>query len=115
MANNTKAIGVAFADPLFDKADVTGALTAGSLTVGGKSVSSTWTTGEVPSGTMNGINKVFTLAHTPVTGITLIYNNATQFYTTDYTLSGTTITLGAGVTAPNTANGDTLYVLPYAY
>lgn len=73
---NTKPVGVAYSDP---------ALVAGT-TLDGNPLSATWTTGEIPSGTMNGSNKAFTLAHTPVTGITLVYNNATQFYGTDYTL-----------------------------
>lgn len=115
---NQKPVGVAFSDPaLVAGTTITGATISGG-TISGATISGTTftsTTGEIPSGTMNGVNKTFTIAHTPTSGITLIYNNATQFYGTDYTLSGTTITLGAGVTAPNTANGDTLYVLPYTY
>ena len=51
---------------------------------------------EVPSGTKNSVNTVFTLAATPVTGSEQIYvNGHLQSYTTHYTMSGLTITFVA--------------------
>jgi hypothetical protein len=58
--------------------------------------------GETPSGTINSTNLVFTLANTPVTGKEYIYlNGIRQKRTTDYTISGSTITF---ITAPATGN-----------
>lgn len=56
---------------------------------------------EVPSGTVNGSNVTFTLANTPVSGsfVALTLNGLMQRVTTDYTISGVTITF---VTAPAT-------------
>lgn len=56
-----------------------------------------WAIQEVPSGTKNGINKSFTLAHTPV-GIVEIYwgsglGCAYMVYNVDYTYSGKALTL----------------------
>ncbi len=53
---------------------------------------------ETPSGTINGSNPTFTLAHTPISGsLMLLLNGAFQTLTTDYTLATATITFG---TAP---------------
>lgn len=61
-------------------------------------------TGEVPSGTVNGSNVTFTLANTPTSGTVRVFQNGLRDkVTTDYTISGTTITF---VTAPLT--GDLL-------
>lgn len=61
----------------------------------------TWTVNETPSGTINGSNTVFTLAGTPSSGkLILFLNGVYQKPTTDYTLSGNTITM---VTAPASA------------
>lgn len=51
--------------------------------------------GETPAGTMNGSNRVFTLAHTPIPPnmLKLYYNGLLMFQGTDYTISGNTITL----------------------
>jgi hypothetical protein len=46
----------------------------------------------VPSGTVDGSNVTFTLAHTPLYGIILVLNLGTLTPNVDYTLSGTTIT-----------------------
>lgn len=57
---------------------------------------------EVPTGTKNGSNKVFTLSNTPV-AIDKVYvelRGTLLTPTTDFTLSGATLTLTAGVTAP---------------
>jgi hypothetical protein len=48
---------------------------------------------EIPSGTINGSNVTFTLANTPTTGTVTLYKNGLRLKpTTDYTLSGATIT-----------------------
>ena len=48
---------------------------------------------ETPSGTKNGVNTTFTLAHTPMTGTLKIYRGGIrQRLTEDYTLSNKTIT-----------------------
>lgn len=48
---------------------------------------------EVPSGTIDGNNKDFTLANTPTAGTLKLYvNGARQMPTSDYTLAGNTIT-----------------------
>lgn len=55
--------------------------------------------GEVPSGTINGSNTVFTLAQTPVENeaVDVYLDGLKQIPTTDYSISGTTITF---VSAP---------------
>jgi hypothetical protein len=61
---------------------------------------------EVLGGTVDGTNKVFTLASTPTTSSVAIYNNRTRLkLTNDYTVSGNTITF---VSAPPLGS------LPYA-
>lgn len=54
---------------------------------------------EIPSGVVNGVNKVFTLAHAPnpPLSLQLVMNGAVQEMTADFSLSGNTITF---VTAP---------------
>lgn len=47
--------------------------------------------GETPSGTVDGVNKDFTLANTPVAGTLKIYLGTRQQEGSDYTLSGTVI------------------------
>jgi hypothetical protein len=91
-------------------ADTTAAFTAGHMLVFGTDGSSidggapgggvTWVR-EVPSGTLNGTNKVFTLAHTPTAGSLEVFLNVMQSLTADYTLSGATITF---VTAPKASD-----------
>lgn len=64
----------------------------------------TWVDSEVPAGTKNGVNKVFTLAHVPTTGSEHVFKNGLRFSPTgDYTIVGDTITF---VKAPKA--GDTL-------
>lgn len=56
-------------------------------------------TGEVPSGTINGINDTFTLAHTPVAGSVSLYVGGSRLRSgsgNDYTISGSTITFESG-------------------
>ena len=58
---------------------------------------------ETPSGTINGVNKIFTLAHTPTTGTLDLYLNGAYQAPggVDYTLSTATITfVVAPVDAP---------------
>jgi hypothetical protein len=76
-----------------------------------------WAIQEVPTGTMDGSNKSFTVAHTP-TGLIEIWwgsglGAAYMKYGTDYTYSGTAITL---ITfAPDAAQGEYMLVrYPYA-
>jgi hypothetical protein len=65
--------------------------------------------GETPSGTLNGSNKAFTLAHSPLTGKDAVYlNGVLQVRGTDYTISGSTITFTA---AP--FSGDLIRVIYY--
>lgn len=54
---------------------------------------------EVPSGTVNGVNTTFTLAHTPTTGCLHLYKNGlrlTPGSSYDYTISTATITFMSG-------------------
>jgi hypothetical protein len=53
---------------------------------------------EVPTGTINGVNKVFVLANTPAAGLK-VYRDGLR--TTDYVLATATITFGT--TAPATS------------
>jgi len=62
----------------------------------------TYVSGETPSGSINSSNTSFTLANTPVSGsVSLYLNGVQQVPTTDYTISGSTITF---VTAPFTGD-----------
>lgn len=55
---------------------------------------------EVPTGAINSINTVFTLTQTPIASSPSVYiNGLRQIVTTDYTITGTTLTF---VTAPST-------------
>jgi len=74
-------------------------LGSGDLTVSG-GATSVW--GETPSGTINGSNTSFTLAHNPA-GMSLFLNGQRLTSGTDYTQSGTTLTM---ITVPLT--GDIL-------
>ena len=67
---------------------------------------------EVPSGTINGVNAVFTLAHAPI-GLLLSKNGLVQRPGSgnDYTLSGSSVTFEAG-NIPQT--GDVL-LASYSY
>lgn len=68
----------------------------------GPSGSSTDVWSETPSGTIDGSNVTFTLAHTPTAGSVALYlNGARQKVTDDYTISGTTITF---ISAPLTGS-----------
>jgi hypothetical protein len=55
---------------------------------------------EIPSGTIDGINDTFTLAHTPSPGTLTLTANGLLQDGTDYTLSGNTITFLAGHIPP---------------
>ena len=64
---------------------------------------------EVPTGTINGTNTVFTLAHAPVgTSLELTLNGIVQQAgaSNDYVLSGSTITFNAIASIPNV--GDSI-------
>ncbi len=57
---------------------------------------------ETPSGLVNGSNVTYTLVNSPIVGTLKLYlNGQRQTYTTDYTLSGSTITM---VVAPVTGD-----------
>jgi len=66
---------------------------------GGAGRSFQFADGETPTGTVDGANKDFVLANTPdpVTSLAVFVNTTRKTLTTDYTLSGTTITM---VSAP---------------
>lgn len=67
---------------------------------------------EIPSGTINGSNQAFTLANTPnVTATVQVFvNGILQEVTTDYTISGASITM---VSAP--VSGQKIYVVYSKY
>jgi hypothetical protein len=73
----------------------------------------TFVDGEAPSGTIDGSNATFTLAHAPnpVDSLKLYVNGIRQRLTTDYSLSSTTITYTSGA-KPQT--GDN-HVADYRY
>lgn len=49
---------------------------------------------ETPSGAVNGVNTSFTLANSPVAGTLVLYEGGRRLLlTTDFTLSGSTITM----------------------
>lgn len=64
---------------------------------------------EVPAGTVNGVNKIFTLSQFPVNaaGVSFYIDGVIQIQGTDYTISGQTITTSSA-SVPRTGN------VPYA-
>lgn len=69
-------------------------------------------TREIPAGTQNGSNLVFTLANTPISGTEQVFLNGLLLRpgaSYDYTISGATITFNAG-NAPQAATVDWLCV-----
>ncbi len=73
-------------------------------------VAGTAVVGEVPSGTIDDSNTVFTLTHTPDSGTLKIYlNGARQKITEDYILSGGTITF---ISAPSSGS---ILIVDYNY
>lgn len=78
--------------------------------------SNNWAIQETPSGSQNGSNKSFTLAHTPTGVVEVMFGSgggaAYMINGIDYTYTGTDLTL---ITfAPNVAEGDTFRVrYPY--
>ncbi len=85
----------------------------GSITLNiGGSGSINFADREVPSGSINGSNVTFTLANTPTTGSEMVFlNGVLQTFTTDYSISGATITF---TTAP-IAGSDYTAVLVCSY
>lgn len=67
--------------------------------------------GEVPSGTINSSNVTFTLAHAPnpATSLHLFKNGLRQLLTTDYSLSGLTITYTTAPATSSTHEADYTY------
>lgn len=61
---------------------------------------------QTPTGAINGSNTAFVVSVTPISGSVLVWKNGLLLKTTDYSVSGTTITMGA---APS--GSDWLYVL----
>ena len=66
----------------------------------------TWYQGEAVSGTVDGVNVTFTLAHTPTSVLFLYMANQPQIFGVDYTLSGATITFNV---PPDASLSGTLY------
>ena len=66
---------------------------------------------ETPAGTLNGSNRDFTLAYTPVGGVCLYVNGLRMKEGLDYTLSGKTITF----TAPATPKPGDVLLADYNY
>lgn len=54
-----------------------------------------WSINEIPTGSINGVNMVFTLAHTPIDQIMLYLNGQYMTPDEDYTISGVTITMAS--------------------
>ena len=85
-------------------ASVAGGIATINVTAGG---GGSFADGEIPTGTINGSNRTFTLANTPTAGSLHLYQNGVRLRpTTDYTLSDATITIAVAAT-PQT--GDWLY------
>ena len=75
---------------------------------------SSFITREVPTGLVNSSNRVFTLAHTPVTGTECVYLNGllqTEGSGFDYTISGNTITFT--VQSPQVPETGSILVVNY--
>ena len=88
-------------------APLTGNVIAGSYDVASTTQKATR---EVPSGTINGTNAAFTLAHTPLTGSEEVFlNGQLKFSGVDYNISGANITM---ITIPLTSNS---LVVNYLY
>lgn len=68
------------------------------------SAPSTYPTVEEVTGTKNGSNKTFTVSSTPLGWLGLYYNGALLKEGTDYSRSGTTITIAAAFPAPVSAD-----------
>ena len=72
-------------------------------------VGSTFADGEIPTGTINGVNAVFTLAHTPAAAsnpLVVVQGQVQNFSAPgaiDYTIAVATITFNAGSIPPNTS------------
>lgn len=65
-----------------------------AIPTGGGLSASNFVFNEVPSGTINGINTTFTLANTPTAGTVRVFLRGLRMkLTTDYTISGSTITM----------------------
>jgi hypothetical protein len=75
--------------------NVTFTVGANSITINSSGLSSSnFVFNETPTGTINGTNATFTIANTPTSGtVQLFLNGLLQRPTTDYTISGTTITM----------------------
>lgn len=65
--------------------------------------------GETPTGAVDGVNVTYTLAHTPITGIFALYYASRLIATTDYSLSGTTITMTSVLLPGSTLQADYEY------
>jgi hypothetical protein len=73
--------------------DAKGRITAAANGSGGGLASSNFVYGEVPSGSINSTNVTYTLANTPTSGtVNVFLNGNRQTITTNYTISGSTIT-----------------------
>lgn len=74
-----------------------------------------WTLQEVPTGTRDGVNKSFTLDHTPTGQVVVVFNHVEYQDTIDYSHSGTALTIISDDIVPNDAEGDRFWVrYPYA-
>jgi len=67
-------------------------------------------TSEVPAGSINGINRNFTLTHTPIAGSVALYRNGIrQSAPGDYSIAGATITFAAAPLAGDSLLADYRY------
>ncbi len=79
-------------------------IVAAMLCIAAASRSIKWADSEIPSGTINGANATFTLAHTPTSGSLHLYLNGRRLkLADDYTIKTATITMASAL-----ASGDAL-------
>ena len=76
----------------FAGAGVSGSAIGNAVTENISGVPGTQVAGEVPSGDINDVNTVFTLAHTPLSDVAVYVGGSRMTLGVDYTITGATIT-----------------------
>lgn len=77
----------------FTGAGVSGSIIGSDVTENIPGGSGTVVTGETPTGAINGVNLIHTIAHTPTSGTFWLSYGTVLTSPEDYSLSGTTITM----------------------